>query len=337
METPPFFDALREVGSLFGAAQVLALIEGAHDLGLLAELLEPQDVDSLASRVKADPQRIEAICRALETFEVVTGGSDTGWQLTPVWATFLRSEALIRLPEMLGLARVEGRLYRELGRGGTYWQLSSEDRVAYARGVSPNPCSAELVQAFRAAAEVDPDSLALQGGGDYLELGCGVAGRMLTLLQAFPELRGVGVELSADLAAEARRRARELGVADRIEVIEQDAGEFDRPVSFDFGFWSQFFFPTPARAGALRALFRALRPGGIAWAPLVTDFDAIEAEPFGADAREYAVRRILLQSWGIPERDFPALAAEFEAAGFVDVTRTGGGSQGPVRLRARRP
>ena len=184
---------------------------------------------------------------------------------------------------------------------------------------------------------MDPDSRALQGGGDYLELGCGVAGRMLTLLQAFPRLRGVGVELSSDLAAEARRRAGELEVADRFEVVEQDAGDFDRSASFDFGFWSQFFFPAPARAGALAALFRAMRPGGVVWAPLVADFDAIAAEPSSAEARDYAMRRILLQSWEIPERDFPALTAEFQTAGFVDVTRTGGGSQGPARLRARRP
>lgn len=337
MESPNFFEALAETSGLFASAHASALIEGAHEVGLISRLAVPQRSEDLAAGTGLAEDRVTAVCRALAAFDVVRGEPDGTWRLGPAWAAFLRPEAVVALPEILGLARVEAKLCRELGRGGTYWDLSTEDRMAYARGVSPNPFSEELVAAFRAAAELDPDARAMQAGADYLELGCGVAGRMLTLLRAFPALRGVGVELSADLAAEARRRAQQLGLADRFEVVEQDAGRVDRPAGFDFGFWSQFFFPADARAGALAALFRALRPGGVAWAPLITDFEANAADPDRPEARGYALRRVLLESWGVPERTFPDLKAEFESAGFVEVTQTGGGSQGPLRVRAVRP
>ena len=337
MESPTFFEALAEASGLFASAHASALIDGAHEVGLISRLAVPQPSEDLAAGTGLAEERVTAVCRALAAFDVVRGEADGTWRLSPAWATFVRPGAVIALPEILGLARIEGKLYRELGRGGTYWDLSTEDRLAYARGVSPNPFSEDLVAAFRAAAELDPDAGAMQAGADYLELGCGVAGRMLTTLQAFPMLRGVGVELSADLVAEARRRAQQLRLADRFEVVEADAGEFYRPAGFDFGFWSQFFFPSGARAAALAALFRALRPGGVAWAPLVTDFEANAADPDRAEARSYVLRRVLLESWGVPERTFPDLKSEFESAGFVDVTRTGGGSQGPVRLRAVRP
>ena len=48
----------------------------------------------------------------------------------------------------------------------------------------------------------------LRSGGSLLELGCGVAGRVLVMLQAIPAMQAVGIELSADLAAVAVRRRR---------------------------------------------------------------------------------------------------------------------------------
>jgi len=40
---------------------------------------------------------------------------------------------------------------------------------------------------------------------------------------------------------------------------------------------------------------------------------------------------------GIPERSPQEPVAEFDDAGFVDVTVVGGGEKGPLRVRAVRP
>jgi hypothetical protein len=120
----------------------------------------------------------------------------------------------------------------------------------------------------------------------------------LTLLQALPKLRAVGVELDPDLADEARRRAAELGVADRVEIITGDATTFISDPHFDFGIWSQWFFPTATRPGALATLFAYVRRGGAVRAPVFGLHDQIARDPTGKQARSYAVDRIMLDAWG---------------------------------------
>ena len=331
-----FFAAFDRVLPTLTSTGLVALVRGAERAGLMHALIDPATVEEVAERTGLAEDRVEALCEALATFDVlVTGGSR--YQLSPVWQALTGPGAFVALADLLAGVEVEGRLYRTLGEGGDYWSMPSEDRVTFARAVSPNPFSPGLVAAFRAAAEQDPDSEALAAGGRYLELGCGVAGRILTNLQAFPRLHAVGVELSEDLVEAARDRAERLGLTDRFEVVHEDARTFDPPESFDFAFWSQFFFPESSRSDALATLFRSLRPGGIAWAPCAVDFDQVQKNPDGAEARAYALRRLLLRAWGVPERTGDELCAEFAAAGFTDLSTSGGGGNGPVRVRAVRP
>jgi SAM-dependent methyltransferase len=311
-------------------------VTGAERSGLLRALAEPRPAADLAARTGLDEARVAAICSALAAFDVVVPAG-AGFTLAPPWEVLVRPGGFAEIAVVLAGAQVQARLYESLGEGGDYWTMPSEDRVAYARSVSPDPFSDGLVAAFRAMADQDPDSAALAAGGRYLELGCGVAGRILVNLRAFPALHAVGVELAEDLVAVARERADRLGLADRLTVRHEDACAFDEPESFDFGFWSQFFFPGPTRRAALAALFRSLRPGGIAWAPCAVDFDALAADPGGPEARLYALQRLLLLSWGVPERSAAELCAEFAEAGFTDITTSGGGGAGPVRVRAVRP
>lgn len=336
-ETPTFFEAYDEVLTpLLGAHGLIELLEGAEEAGLVSALREQTDVAELAASTGLPEHRVRAVCAALSTYDVVEA-VDTGLRLTPAWQALVAPGAFVALADLLASARIEARLLREAASGVDYWSMPGEDRVLFARAISPNPFSADLVEAFRAGLSHDPTAADLASGGLLLELGCGVAGRVLTMLQALPQMRAVGVELSDDLAAEARRRANELGVADRFEVVTADAGAFDRPGEFDVVFWSQFFFPEAARAGALRTAYASLRSGGLALAPLLGDDAVIQADPRGAEARHRAVFRVILDGWGIPDRDRDQLAAEFEDVGFVEVHFIGGGAAGPVRLVARKP
>ena len=257
--------------------------------------------------------------------------------LSPSWRALLADDAYVTLELLLRGGDIEADLLRSISAGADYWTMPSEDRLTFARAISPDPFSPGLVASFRASATEDPERAALMGGGRLLELGCGVAGRVLTCLQAFPDLTAVGIELADDLAEEAERRAVALGVADRLTVVRSDAGAYLEPDSFDFGFWSQFFFPEPSRASALAALFTNLRSGGTAWAPVLGKFPVMQADPTGQVRRQYTLFRVILDSWGVPERTPHQLAAEFEAAGFIDVDQGTEGAAGPVRVTARKP
>src|SRR5262249_28649790 len=150
------------------------------------------------------------------------------------------------------------------------------------------------------------------GGARYLELGCGLAGALLTNLQLYPQVTAVGVELAEDLLKVARERAAALGVDDRVEFVAGDAGAYTDSVPFDVVFWSQFFFTHPSRQAALANAFARLRPGGLLLAPVLFTGagDAAAADP------EIALDVLLVRSWGVPALSAEALAAEIGAAGF---------------------
>ena len=78
-------------------------------------------------------------------------------------------------------------------------------------------------------------------------------------------------------------------------------------------------------------------PEPMAQAPLLGDDASLNTDDPGPEARERSVFRVILDGWGVPDRDRDGLAAEFEQAGFVDVRWVGGGAAGPLRIVARKP
>ena len=191
--------------------------------------------------------------------------------------------------------------------------------MAYAVGVAPDPESRGALDVAGFLLAQDPElHRMVTAGGRYLELGCGTAGTLLCQLQLHPQLTAVGVELDPALAAVARERAERLGIADRLRVVCGDARDFSDPEPFDFGAWSQFFFPEEARAGALATAFGSLKPGGVLSAPLlrepVTAVDALRTD----DGRAAATTALLHQGWGVPHRSKEELFDELLAAGFTE-------------------
>ena len=99
-----------------------------------------------------------------------------------------------------------------------------------------------------------------------------------------------------------------------------DAADFADDEPFDYGFWSQFFFAEHARPGALATLRRSIRSGGRVVAPIGADVEEIRANPTSIQAWDWWMFRVMLASWGVPEREPGQLVAEFEDAGFDAVT-----------------
>ena len=316
------------------ARGVLDLVHTAESTGMLAALREPCVPDKLAGLAGLPEVAVAPLLDALEVNEVVTQEAGM-YRLTEPWLVLTGDAATSPMATVLAASDIERAILRGLGRDD-YWTMTSEERLVLARSVSPDPFAPGVVTGMGRGLAGDPTYEVLRSGGTLLELGCGVAGRVLAMLQAIPGMRAVGVELSDDLAAEALRRAEALGLTDRFEIVVTDAATFDRPAAFDRGYWSQFFFAEDSRGPALATMMRSLRFGGIIEAPLLGDPGELAAEPHGQAARERAVFRVVLGSWGVPDRSADQLVAELEAHGFVDV-EAGRGPFGNWRVRGRRP
>jgi hypothetical protein len=301
----------------------------------MAALREPCAPGALADVTGLPGVALAPLLDALAVNRVVTRTADDTYRLTEPWLVLTGEAATSPLATVLASSDVERTVLRGLG-GDDYWTMTSEQRLVVARAVSPDPFASGVVAGMARGLADDPTYDVLRAGGRLLELGCGVAGRVLAMLQALPGMRAVGIELSEDLATEAARRAEALGLTERFEVVITDAGTFDCPDAFDGGYWSQFFFAEESRGPALETMMRSLRSGGFVEAPLLGDPAELAAEPHGQTARERAVFRVVLGSWGVPDRSADELVAELEEHGFVDV-EAGRGPFGNWRVRGRRP
>jgi hypothetical protein len=317
------------------ARGVLDLVHTAESTGVMVALRAPSTAGVLSDVAGMPEVAVTSLLDALEVNEVVLRDADT-YRLTEPWLVLTGNAATSPLATMLAASDIERAILRGLGGGVDYWTLSSEDRLVFARSVSPDPFAPGVVAGMARGLSADPTYDVLASGGTLLELGCGVAGRVLAMLQALPGMSAVGIELSDDLAGEAARRADALGLSDRFEVVTTDAATFDRPDAFDGGYWSQFFFAEESRGPALETMRRSLRSGAVLEAPLLGDPAELAAEPHSQTARERAVFCVVLGSWGVPDRSGEELVAEFGAHGFVDV-ETGRGPFGNWRVRGRRP
>jgi SAM-dependent methyltransferase len=291
-------------------AQALALLDAAYERGWIGFLAEPRDVAALARFGGLPVERARAVVAALAGIGVVEPVDDEV-RLAPAYAATTSPEAPFSMGDLLA----DARLMRRLAGQAVAGPLPAPDEqdalvVADAYGLRPTPTA---VGVFGRLLEALPEFSGLLADGRYLDVGCGVAGFLLTCARTYPTMRGVGVELVASVAAEAERRAKDLGVADRVEVRCMDARELGDENAFDSAFWAQPFFPEAVRAGTLAAIFRALKPG----APLA--MQEMERRPDDpAERIAFALRELVFSGWGVPfARSAEALAAEAADAGFV--------------------
>lgn len=315
-----YFAALSAVSDRFADSEALQLIRGAAESGLLGAFLKARTVAEAAQYLGRNATHIADLSTALRSHGVLMSDDGVLFTLNTDWAMLVQPGGWQPLAVMMEMSDARGRILRSIAHGvRDGWADESYDRFSYAVGASPDPRSPATVAAFAASMQANPEVFALlTAGARYLELGCGVAGGMCTLLQAFPLIHAVGIEMARDLSDEAQRRAHDLGIADRLEVVCGDATAFSRPSSFDLVFWSQMFFPATTRAAALAVSMQSLRPGGVIYSPAI-DQTAVHNDPQSQGARELVLDRVIHGSWGVPHREPDELRAELEDAGFVDV------------------
>ena len=316
-DEPGWVRAFGRIEALQRGNELLAVLRGAHDSGMLQALMSPTDATALASTLGLRVERVQAALELLAAHEVATV-TETGWVLTDDWAPLAAGQTPFNVGSYLGMIRIrDDGLAGALGSAIDYWRLSEAERLTVARGVSFNPASDTAVAIARRGVEaMDGLAATLEAGGAILELGCGVGSRMTALMRAFPHATAVGVELAEDLATYGRRTAESLGVADRVTYVVGDAATYEPEQLFDAVVWSQFFFPAFARKGALATARRALRSGGWISMPVIWTEDDPTTGP---EAQELAAEKLLLDVWDVPPLTTTQVRADVEAAGFVEV------------------
>lgn len=105
-------------------------------------------------------------------------------------------------------------------------------------------------------------ALRLEAGARLLDLGSG-SGEMLCTWARDHGVKGTGVDMSALFTEQARNRAVELGVADRVSFIHGDASGHVSQEKVDVAACVGATWIAGGYAGTAALLERSLRPGGI--------------------------------------------------------------------------
>ncbi len=102
----------------------------------------------------------------------------------------------------------------------------------------------------------------LARGARVVDLHCGGGRWLIAVARRFPESRLLGVEFEHDSVERARHNVAEVGLTDRIEIVEAPIADIDRSVgAFDVAYF-QYALHHRDSVGALRAGWAALAPGG---------------------------------------------------------------------------
>ena len=165
-------------------------------------------------------------------------------------------------------------------------------------------------------------------GGDFLDVGVGVAALAAAFCEAMPDARVVGLDVLPQAVALAHKTIVEHGLADRVQIRLLPVQELTDVAQFDLAWMPAPFLPQAVFSAGLARVHDALRPGG--WL-------IVGAGRFDGDALAAAVT-----SWktlcigGTPLT--PDQAPEIlSGAGYVEITELAVPPGAPAIYAARKP
>jgi SAM-dependent methyltransferase len=338
-----------KLGELIARAEAFALLSGAVESGIIGALSAARSPQQIAEATGLDQEQIDPVLRALETHGFIKQRHGV-YNLATYLTLLTEADAPLPLINTLRVTNIRMRNLTNLGNAAKdYTSLQASDVFSIAQNI---------ISAFSftsgfvgiAMGKLMPEVMRLwESGAHHLESGCGVGNNLFQILTNYPKVTAVGVEIDAETANEARRRAVQFKVTDRVEMRQMDSCALTDEAIFDTAQWSQFFFPTSSRLTALRALFRALKPGGYVFMPLllaVSDniwtyrrdmllsaLKVLKSEPRialvflnaflltspsyqRAEKRLSSLEKLIYQMWGVPARTAKELQKELADSGF---------------------
>ncbi|HEX6684917.1 MAG TPA: class I SAM-dependent methyltransferase [Candidatus Limnocylindrales bacterium] len=149
-------------------------------------------------------------------------------------------------------------------------------------------------------------AIRLRPGMSMLDLACG-SGEMLCTWARDHGISGVGVDISTQFVGQARERAAELGVADRVRFEHNDAAGYVAAEPVDVAACVGATWIGDGPAGTIELLRQSLRPGGL----------LLIGEPFWRmDPPDQATVEACYMSSKDDCRDLPGLAELFSGMGW---------------------
>ena len=296
-----------------------ALLAGMK-LDLFTPLADgPSSPERLAGRLGVRPDRLHPLLLALAAIGLLRAEGDGSFANSPE-----ADHYLVRgRPRFLGDLHVSfedtwrgGLLAAEAIRAGRpvaaldFAAMSAEEVARFFTGQHPYA----LLGGWKFAEAVD-----LGGHRHVLDVGGGSGGLSIALCQRWPGLRATVVELPSVVPV-AERHVREVGLADRIDVIRADVLAAPLAGAFDVAVLRSLLHVLPPRgaAAALRHVRPALSPGGALYV-LGQILDDDRLRPQGAVLLNLVFLAFYEGGASHTEAEHRAWLA---AAGFVDIERS---------------
>ena len=146
----------------------------------------------------------------------------------------------------------------------------------------------------------------MKPGARILDLGSG-SGEMLCTWARDYGINGTGIDMSSLFTAQAKQRAEELGVSERVHFIHNDAAGYVTDEKCDVAACVGATWIAGGVAGSIELLAKSLKPGGM----------ILIGEPWW---RQVPATEEIAQACGVSSRaDFltlPALVASFDELGY---------------------